>query len=102
VLYVDNLIGPETVNTVPPQTYEAIRDHGKAALTIEEGLDESHDVIARLGEIGIDLKAVTDKLQKDGLEAFVKSFDTLEQSIEAKRDALINGAHESLSASISQ
>jgi transaldolase len=92
VLYVDNLIGPETVNTVPPQTYEAIRDHGKAALTLEEGLDESHAVIARLGEIGIDLKAVTLKLQKDGLEAFVKSFDTLEQSIAAKRDALINGA----------
>jgi transaldolase len=102
VLYVDNLIGPETVNTVPPQTYEAIRDHGKAALTLEEGLDESHAVIDRLREIGIDLKAVTRNLQSDGLEAFVKSFDTLEQSIEAKRDALINGARESLSASLSQ
>jgi transaldolase/glucose-6-phosphate isomerase len=102
VLYVDNLIGPETVNTVPPQTYTAIRDHGKVALTLEEGLDESHAVIARLDEIGIDLKAVTLKLQKDGLEAFVSSFDTLEQSIEAKRDALISGINERLNASPGQ
>jgi transaldolase/glucose-6-phosphate isomerase len=102
VLYVDNLIGPETVNTVPPQTYTAIRDHGRVALTLEEKLDESHAVIKRLSEIGIDLKAVTEKLQKDGLEAFVSSFDTLEQSIEAKRDALISGINERLNASLGQ
>jgi transaldolase len=102
VLYVDNLIGPETVNTVPPATYTAIRDHGRVALTLEENLDEARALIRQLGEVGIDLKGVTEKLQKDGLAAFVTSFDTLEQSIEAKRDALINGARESLSASLSQ
>jgi transaldolase/glucose-6-phosphate isomerase len=99
VLYIDNLIGAETVNTVPPATYTAIRDHGRVALTIEEGLDESRAVVARLAEVGIDLKAVTEKLQRDGLAAFVTSFDTLFQSIEAKRDALVSGINERLSVS---
>jgi transaldolase len=102
VLYVDNLIGRETVNTVPPGTYTAIRDHGRVGLTLEEGLEEAGSVISQLSEVGIGLKEVTEKLQKEGLAAFVRSFETLEQSIEAKRDALINGAHESLSASPGQ
>ncbi|HEX8000109.1 MAG TPA: bifunctional transaldolase/phosoglucose isomerase [Pyrinomonadaceae bacterium] len=91
VLYVDNLIGPETVNTVPPATYTAFRDHGRVELTLEENLDESRALIAQLSELGIDMKAVTDKLQEDGLKAFVGSFDTLVESIEAKRDALVSG-----------
>ncbi|MDT7779854.1 MAG: transaldolase / glucose-6-phosphate isomerase [Acidobacteriota bacterium] len=100
VLYVDNLIGAETVNTVPPATYTAIRDHGQVALTLEEGLDECRTLIEQLAEVGIDLKAVTEKLQKDGLSAFVNSFDTLVESIEAKRDALLSGINERLSASL--
>ena len=88
VLYVDNLIGPETVNTVPPATYAAIKDHGRVALTLEEGLDEARALVARLAEVGIDLKAVTEKLQEDGLKAFVGSFDALADSIRAKREAL--------------
>jgi transaldolase/glucose-6-phosphate isomerase len=99
VLYVDNLIGAETINTVPPATYTAIRDHGRAALTVEEGLDESRRVVARLSEIGISLKDVTEKLQRDGLAAFVTSFDTLFESIEAKRDALVSGINERLAVS---
>ena len=55
VLYVDNLIGPETVNTVPPATYTAIRDHGRVEVTLEEGLDECRALIGRLAEVGIDL-----------------------------------------------
>src|ERR671921_709814 len=70
VLYVDNLIGPETVNTVPPATYTAIRDHGTPKLTLEEGLDDARALIGQLAEIGIDLKEVTEKLQRDGLAAF--------------------------------
>lgn len=100
VLYVDNLIGPETVNTVPPATYTAIRDHGRVALTLEEGLGECRAVIAKLTELGIDLKAVTSKLQVDGLAAFVGSFDTLVESIESKRDALMSGIHGRLTASL--
>ncbi|HJR06130.1 MAG TPA: bifunctional transaldolase/phosoglucose isomerase [Pyrinomonadaceae bacterium] len=100
VLYVDNLIGPETVNTVPPATYTAIRDHGKSKPTLEEGLDECRTLVKELGEIGIDLKAVTEKLQKDGLGSFVTSFDTLAESIESKRDAILSGINERLTASL--
>jgi transaldolase/glucose-6-phosphate isomerase len=100
VLYVDNLIGPETVNTVPPATYTAIREKGKVALTLEEGLDECRALVGELGEIGIDLKAVTEKLQKDGLSSFVTSFDTLAQSIESKRDAFLSGINERLTATL--
>jgi transaldolase / glucose-6-phosphate isomerase len=100
VLYVDNLIGPETVNTVPPATYTAIRDHGQVALTLEEGLDECRALFDRLREVGIDIKAVTEKLQKDGLDAFVSSFDTLAESIESKRDAILSGINERLTASL--
>src|ERR687884_92317 len=100
VLYVDNLIGPETVNTVPPATYTAIRDHGQVALTLEEGLDECRALFDDLREVGIDIKAVTEKLQRDGLAAFVNSFDTLAESIESKRDAVLSGINERLTASL--
>ena len=100
VLYLDNLIGPDTVNTVPPATYTAFRDHGKVALTLEQGLDEGRKAISKLGELGIDLKEVTAKLQSDGLASFVGSFDTLVESIEAKRDALVSGIHQRLTASL--
>lgn len=98
VLYVDNLIGPDTVNTIPPATYTAFRDHGKPMLTIELSLDNARDIFNRLADVGIDLTAVTEKLQADGLSAFVGSFDSLVESIESKRDALISGIHERLTA----
>jgi transaldolase/glucose-6-phosphate isomerase len=100
VLYVDNLIGPETVNTIPPQTYTAFRDHGTAQPTLQAGLEEARACIEELTKIGIDLGVVTDKLQKDGLSAFVGSFDTLVESIESKRDALISGINTRLTASL--
>jgi transaldolase len=96
---VDNLIGAETVNTVPPATYTAIKNEGRVRLTLEEGLEECRALIGELKQEGIDMKAVTEKLQKDGLAAFVKSFDTLEESIESKRDTLRSGIHEQLTAS---
>jgi transaldolase / glucose-6-phosphate isomerase len=99
-LYLDNMIGPDTVNTVPPATYTAFRDHGKVAPTLEQGLPECRDVISKLGAIGIDLKEVTAKLQSDGLSSFVGSFDTLVESIESKRDALVSGIHQRLTASL--
>ncbi|MBA2526888.1 MAG: bifunctional transaldolase/phosoglucose isomerase, partial [Pyrinomonadaceae bacterium] len=100
VLYLDNLIGPDTVNTVPPATYTAFRDHGKVALTLEQRLNECRNAISKLAELGIDLKQVTAKLQSDGLASFVGSFDTLVESIEAKRDALVSGIHQRLTASL--
>src|SRR5271157_4608950 len=59
-MYVDELIGPDTVDTVPPQTLDAFRDHGKAAPTLEAGLDEAHHIFDELKAVGIDMKAVTD------------------------------------------
>jgi transaldolase / glucose-6-phosphate isomerase len=100
VLYVDNLIGAETVNTIPPQTYTAFRDHGAVQQTLEADLTEARRIIEQLAGIGINLGEVTDKLQRDGLAAFVGSFDTLIESIEAKRDALRSGIHARLTASL--
>ena len=84
-LYVDRLIGPDTVNTVPPATLDAFRDHGTVALTLERDWDEARDEIARLGDLGVDLDAITDRLQDEGVAAFAKSFESLLASISEKR-----------------
>ena len=100
VLYVDNLIGPETVNTVPPATYTAFRDHGQVGLTLIEDVPGAVALVAQLDGLGISMDAVTAKLQKDGLSSFVGSFDTLIESIEAKRDAILSGLDRDLQASL--
>jgi len=89
-LYVDNLIGPDTVNTVPPATLQAFLEHGKMARTVDIGVDQARDQVKRLTELGIDLEAVTQKLQDDGVEAFSKSFQSLMESIAQKRQQLLN------------
>ncbi len=83
-LYVDNLIGPHTVNTVPPETLVAFRDHGVVAPTLEQGLDEAEAHLAYLARVGIDLAAITQKLLDDGVTAFARSFDSLLTSIREK------------------
>lgn len=88
-LYVDTLIGPETVNTAPPATLDAFMDHGRVALTISEGLDEARAAIARLPGLGIDFDAATQKLQDDGVLAFAQAFESLMNSIATKRAALL-------------
>ncbi len=88
VLYVDNLIGPETVNTLPPATLEAFRDHGTVARTIDADVDGARQVMAALADTGIDIDAVTAKLEADGISAFAKSFDELLAGVEQKREAL--------------
>jgi transaldolase/glucose-6-phosphate isomerase len=87
-LYVDNLIGLDTVNTVPPDTLDAFRDHGRVALTLESGLDEAREQLARLAELGVDLEAITAKLQEDGVAAFARSFDSLMESIREKSEEM--------------
>ncbi len=87
-LYVDGLIGADTVNTVPPATLTAFRDHGTAAATLEQGLDEAQAQLAQLADLGVDLAAITQKLQDDGVAAFARAFDSLQASIAAKRDRL--------------
>lgn len=83
VLYVEELIGPNTVNTLPPATLEAFRDHGRAASTLATGLDEAETVLAQLDEAGIPLTAVTDQLLADGVRLFQEAHDKVLQGVEA-------------------
>ncbi|GIK57439.1 MAG: bifunctional transaldolase/phosoglucose isomerase [Chloroflexi bacterium] len=89
-LYVDQLIGSDTVNTVPPATLTAFRRHGTVAAPLGKNLVEAADQLAWLAALGIDLKAITQQLQDDGLAAFARSFDMLIASIGEKRHKLQN------------
>ena len=86
-IYIDNLIGPETVNTMPPPTIKAFKDHGVAMTTLTEGHAEAHDLMDKLAEAGVDMKAVTQKLEDDGVASFFKSFESLLKVIETRRQA---------------
>jgi len=83
-MYVDALIGPQTVNTVPPATLEAFLDHGTVALTLEEALEEAQAQLDRLADLGIDLEAVMEQLQDEGVAAFARSFESLLASVGEK------------------
>src|SRR5438105_2343722 len=86
VLYVEQLIGPETVDTVPPATFNAFRDHGKVELTLEKEIDQAFQTLSTLEDCGISLKKITDELTKEGVESFAGSFAKLLEVIEARRD----------------
>jgi len=98
--YVDELIAPNTVNTVPPATYTAVRDHGKTEVTIEKNLDGAPATIAKLGELGIDLNQVTQQLQDEGVAQFMASFDTMTGSITAKQAAITSGVLDRMKAEL--
>lgn len=85
-LYIDGLIGPDTVNTVPPLTLDAFLDHGRVAMTVESGVDEAQAQLASLAELGVNLKEITQKLLDDGVEKFAKSFEALMTSITENRE----------------
>ncbi|MEM7049590.1 MAG: bifunctional transaldolase/phosoglucose isomerase [Acidobacteriota bacterium] len=89
VLYVEELIGRDTVNTLPPKTLEAFRDHGEVRSTLDQGVDEARGQLAALADHGVDLDAVTDQLQADGVAAFARSFDDLLAAVEGKRRAVL-------------
>jgi transaldolase len=76
-LYVDQLIGPDTVNTLPDATIEAFEDHGTLARTIDADPEAARTVLSQLGEVGVDLEDVGNRLEDEGVAAFVKSFDEL-------------------------
>ena len=84
-LYVDTLIGPDTVNTMPAATLAAYRDHGKPAPRIEEGLDDARAVMRQLAEAGIDLAAITYNLENLGVESFAKDYEKLLAALAEKR-----------------
>ena len=82
VIYIEELIGPDTVNTVPPATLEAFRDHGKPRRSLTEDLDSARKTMADLAGAGIVMKDVTDKLTADGVKLFADAFDTLLAAVE--------------------
>jgi transaldolase len=88
VMYVEQLIGPHTVNTMPPATIDAFRDHGDVKRTVDQDVAAADGVIADLSQLGISMDDVTDKLLVDGLASFQKSFDTLIAGLAKKTKAL--------------
>jgi transaldolase/glucose-6-phosphate isomerase len=84
VKYVEDLIGPETVNTLTQETLHAYRDHGNPALRLEEGLEEAHQVLHQLAEVGIDINQVTQQLEGEGVDKFNKPYDSLIETLKIK------------------
>jgi transaldolase len=89
VLYVEDLIGPGTVNTMPRETIEAFQDHGEVALTLEEGIDEAKQIFEQVAAAGVDYDDVTDTLEREGVQKFIDSFTELLEGIDAKRKQLV-------------
>ena len=86
-LYIDTLIGPDTVNTMPPKTMDAFRDHGTVAETLTADIDEAKHILAEADRLGLDLNGVTDTLVAEGVASFVKAFDDLLGAIGQKQPA---------------
>ena len=91
VKYVEPLIGPDTVNTLPPETLEAYRDHGDPAARLTEEVDQAASELQRLPELGIDLDQATQQLEDEGVEKFNQPFDSLMATLEAKRREALSG-----------
>jgi transaldolase len=88
VIYVEQLIGPDTVNTMPPQTIDAFRDHGITDRTVDIEVEQARQLLDDLEGMGISMNGVTDLLLRDGIASFEKSFETLTAGIHAKMDQL--------------
>ncbi len=91
-MYVEELIGPHTVNTMPPATIAAFADHGVVARTVDRDVDAARAVLSELATAGIDMQDVTDVLLVNGLQSFQKSFDALLAQVERKTRALSGAA----------
>src|SRR5207247_11325499 len=89
VMYVEELIGPETVDTMPEETIRAFHDHGEVALTLERDLDEARRVFERVAEVGVDYDDVVAVLEREGVEKFSDSFKELLEGVGQKRGELV-------------
>jgi transaldolase len=78
------MIGPKTVNTIPPHTLEAFLDHGVVERTIDSNLDSARAVLEDIAALGIDLEEVTDELEKEGVKAFADAYQSLLDSLEGR------------------
>src|SRR5918911_5144089 len=92
VLYVEELIGPNTINTMPPATIEAFKEHGYVRRSVDEDVEAARAALDALARHGIDLDAVTEQLQDEGVAAFAQSFDQLLAAIADKRAVALKGA----------
>lgn len=90
VIYVEELIGPDTVNTVPPATFEAFRDHGRPQSRLTEGIDQAKETMRSLERAGFSMKEITDRLLRDGLQLFSDAFDKLLTAVEQQGKADIS------------
>jgi transaldolase len=90
VLYVEELIGPETVNTMPEETIRAFQDHGRVALTLDEGVDQARAILERVEQAGVSYDDVVKTLEEEGVQKFSDSFADLINGIEAKRGELVS------------
>ena len=88
-LYVDKLIGPHTVNTLPPATLGMYLDHGQVSPTLETGLEHAKDQIDQLDRLGLNLDAITKRLEEEGVRSFASSFESLMNSIDSKRKEVL-------------
>jgi len=89
-VYVDNLVGAETVNTMPKKTIEAVMDHGEIRPTLEEGIEDAKELFGRLREAGMDYEDVTDTLEQQGIEKFTQPFDEMLEEIQNKSSQLVS------------
>ena len=85
VLYIEELIGPDTVNTIPPATFDAFRDHGRPRASLEEDLEFAADTISTLAEVGISMKEVANKLLVEGVQLFSDAFEKLLKALEKQK-----------------
>src|SRR3984893_6399083 len=92
IMYIEELIGPETVNTIPRSTLDAYADHGNPAIRLTEGLEEARALMSQLEEVGIDMQQVTDELIDEGVKSFADAFDKLRDSIRAKAGGVATGS----------
>jgi len=95
LLYVEPLVGSDTVNTVPPQTYSAILDHGNPRIMVESNIEESREVLEKLAGEGISMTQVLQKLETDGVTAFEKSFNGLYENLNRKKGEVVHEAQPS-------
>jgi transaldolase len=89
VHYVEPLIGLDTINTMTPETLNAYRDHGNPAPCLTEGVAAARRVLQRLPEVGLDLEALTQQLEDEGVQKFIKPFDLLMRTLQAKQAAAL-------------
>ena len=92
ILYVQELIGPDTVNTMPPQTIEAFRDHGVVRRTIDENCDDAERLLQELADAGISIDEITDELQAEGVELFSDSFRKIHHTVARKADEIMKAS----------